>query len=536
MGFIIADRTQQDLFGYRISDFAKSDAKSRFIVDIISRLNLTTLFQRYSDQGGDSYSPDMMLGLWFYAYSQGESSSRKLEEFCRYDTRYIYLSCNLNPDHTTLSRFRKAHLDLLSEYFVQILLIAEQEGITDLKHISIDGTKMKAAASARHSYKEDQLDRRIEAIRKDIAHYMQRCIFAEQGSSELSFGQTGEIDLETLQEERRRLEALEKKLLERRGQLQERKKTIKSEYRDNHRINIIEPEAKSMSKIDGPGYNGQLAVDCQNNIIVANDVNDETHDRYQFKNMHQKTEENMPSDSNRAYTADAGYHSLDQLEYANDNNVDVLIADQKPFDRSINSHPSSIETIQNEGKKVERRDFTYNKDEDYYQCPAGDKLYRVSTQKKAAIYRAKACVGCPIASNCLNGKSKIKQIHRDHREKLAEEMARKLLKDETKDRMKKRATSVEPVFGNIKHNLGFRRFCLAGLTQVKGEFNLMCIAHNLNTIYNLITAKRLAALAFVNQVRKNQLIVISKIVVAIFFHKRIDNIFPARKRIYALTY
>jgi len=221
MGFIKADRRQQDLLGYRISDFARSDAKSQFIVDIISRLDLTTLFQRYSDQGGDSYSPEMMLGLWFYAYSQGESSSRKLEEYCQYDTRYIYLSCNLKPDHSTLSRFRKAHLDLLSEYFVQILLIAEQEDITDLKHISIDGTKMKAAASSRHSYKEDQLDRRIEALRRDIAHYMQRCLFAEQLA--------GEIDLETLQEEKRRLEALEKKLLERRQQLQERKKTIKSE-------------------------------------------------------------------------------------------------------------------------------------------------------------------------------------------------------------------------------------------------------------------------------------------------------------------
>ena len=142
MGFIKADRTQQDLFGYRISDFAKSDAKSQFIVDIISRLDLTTLFQRYSDQGGDSYAPDMMLGLWFYAYSQSESSSRKLEELCQYDTRYIYLSCNLRPDHTTLSRFRKAHLDLLSGYFVQILLIAEQEGITDLKHISIGNRRV----------------------------------------------------------------------------------------------------------------------------------------------------------------------------------------------------------------------------------------------------------------------------------------------------------------------------------------------------------------------------------------------------------
>jgi hypothetical protein len=44
---------------------------------------------------------------------------------------------------------------------------------------------------------------------------------------------------------------------------------------------------------------------------------------------------------------------------------------------------------------------------------------------------------------------------------------------------KRRQTLVEPVFGNIKFNLGFNRFCLRGLEKVRIEFLLMCIAHNL---------------------------------------------------------
>ena len=529
MGFIQSDRSQQDLFGYRISDFAKSDAKSKFIAEIISRLDLAKLYNRYSDQGGDSYSPDMMLGLWFYAYSQGETRSRKLEELCQYDTRFIYMSCNLKPDHTTLSRFRKAHLDLLSDYFLQILLIAEQEGLTDLKHIAIDGTKMQAAASKKNSCKEDQLNRRIEAIRKDIAYYMQRCAFAEQGADD-------DIDLETLQEEKKRLENLEKTLLKRREQLQQRKKTIKAEYRKNHRINLIEAEARTMNQIDAPGYNSQLAVDCQTNIIAANDVNDEPHDRYQFKPMHQKAEENMPADSSRSYTADAGYHSLDQLEYVEENDIDALIGEQKPLDRSTQKHPTVLETIQDEGRKVERRDFACHKDEDYYECPAGGRLFPASQGKKSTVYRAKSCSECPLVSACIQGKSKIKQIHRDHRESLAEKMSRKLHKDDAKFRMKVRAASVEPVFGNLKQNLGFRRFNLFGLSQVKGEFNLMCIAHNLNTIFRLLTKKRLAALIYANQAKMNQLIVISKNIMAIFFQNLGDIIFSDQKRIYGLTY
>lgn len=47
-------------------------------------------------------------------------------------------------------------------------------------------------------------------------------------------------------------------------------------------------------------------------------------------------------------------------------------------------------------------------------------------------------------------------------------------------------TTVEPAIGNIKENLGFRRFRLRGLSQVQGEFNLMCIAHNINKMYILL--------------------------------------------------
>ena len=524
MGFIKADRSQLNLLGYSISEFASSDKKIRFIVDIVSRLDLSSLFSRYSDQGGDSYAPDMMLSLWFYAYSQGESSSRKLEELCQYDTRYIYLSCNLRPDHTTLSRFRKTHLDLISDYFIQIVLIAEQEGITDLTHIAIDGTKIKAASSAKHSYKEDALDRKINSIRGDIATYMQRCALAEQGV-------TDETDLDSLTEEKKRLEKIEVNLLKRKEQLKDRQKTVKSEYRKNHRINLVEPDARSMNKLDGPGYNAQLAVDSKSNIIVANEANDHPHDRYQFKNMHQKAKQNLPPDPNRAYTADAGYHSLDQLEYIEDKQINGLIADQKPHHRSTQTKPTSIETIQKEKRKVERSDFIYHEKEDYYECPAGDKLYPKSRRRNHITYRARACAECLISHYCLSKKSKRKLLYRDPRERLAENMLKKLETDHAKERMKMRATSVEPVIGNIKENLGFRRFRLRDLNQVKGEFNLMCIAHNLNTMFKLMGNRRLTAFIYAIQSKINQHIVISKTILAILSrYWRYFNILTFRQK------
>ena len=51
-----------------------------------------------------------------------------------------------------------------------------------------------------------------------------------------------------------------------------------------------------------------------------------------------------------------------------------------------------------------------------------------------------------------------------------------------------RKITVEPVYGNIKQNLGFREFLLRGLEKVKIEMNLACIAHNLQKIWRLSQA------------------------------------------------
>jgi len=39
--------------------------------------------------------------------------------------------------------------------------------------------------------------------------------------------------------------------------------------------------------------------------------------------------------------------------------------------------------------------------------------------------------------------------------------------------------TVEPIFGNIKFNIGFKQFLVRGISKVKGKFSLMRIAHNI---------------------------------------------------------
>ena len=525
MGFITSDRSQTSLLGFCVEDFAKEDPKSRFVVELVSRLDLRPLFARYSEQGGDSYAPSMMLALWFFAYSENQIHTRDLERSCMFDTRYMYITGNQRPDHTTLSRFRKANIDLMSEYFVQILLLAQEAGLSDFKQIAIDGTKIKAKSSGRHSYTEDQLNKKIERLRQDIAHYMQRCDFAEQGA-------TDALNLEALQAEKARLEELEKELLQRKEQLQKRKQTLKPEKRDKHQINILEPEARLMPKDKKPGYNSQAAVDTQTHLIVATDVTDQPNDQGQLIPMIQAVEKNIDTDPDRSYTADAGYHNTEDLKALKENNIDAIVADPAPNNRTIKENPTSVESILEQDRKVERNDFVYYQDEDYYQCPAGNKLLPVKNKGNKTVYRASGCPSCPLAKCCISSKKEVKQIHRSHREGAAEWMARRLNTDEAKKRMKMRATSVEPVFGNLKQNLGFRRFSLQGLQNVHGEFNLMCIAHNLNVLFKMMQQGRLTAAIYASQSRINQFMTISKNILAIYIFRIARYFFNPNKAIY----
>jgi transposase len=491
MAFYKYNRNQLVLFSSRIDERVPKSDKSRFIVQLVSQLNLDAIYARYSDQGNDAYPPDMMLALWFYAYSNGISSTRVLEELSRYDARYIYVSADLKPDHSTLSRFRKANLDLLEEYFVQLIKLSQRAKLSDFKDVSIDSTKLKACASKKQSTDSDGLSRKLNTIRSEIRDYMARCDRAESDAE-------GQADSGDIHSEIERLKRVEAKLVERDEQLEERKKGLKVEHRKNHQINLTDPDARFMHKAQGPAYNAQLVVDSKTHLVVAHDVVTDPNEQQQFSNMHQRCEANLGDEEDRKYNLDSGYHSTEQLEYAEDNKIDVVIADPTPENRSNHNRPTDMKILLSEKRPLQRSDFTYHRDEDYYQCPAGVRLtflrHHKYRNRKERIYQSLGCHGCPLLDLCLPKKNKDsrRRIYRSEQEEYAERMRDKLKTDDAKERLQRRAMTVEPVFGNIKENLGFRGFSLRGLIQVKGEFILMCIAHNLNILYKWLGDSLLA--------------------------------------------
>lgn len=95
-----------------------------------------------------------MFKVLVYAYSQSITSSRAIEEACRYDVRYHYLlQSRKAPDHNTINRFRRNHLkgEVLEDLFCQFLERLMEIGELSLSEVFIDGTKIEANAN-KHTF------------------------------------------------------------------------------------------------------------------------------------------------------------------------------------------------------------------------------------------------------------------------------------------------------------------------------------------------------------------------------------------------
>ena len=131
----------------RLRDVLPPDHLARFIVDVVSQLDLSEIYRQYSDQGAPPYAPEVLLGLLFYGYATGVFSSRKIERATYEVIPFRFIAGDMHPDHATIASFRQQFLPELKELFVQILLIAQEMGHLQLGHVSLDGSKIHADAS-----------------------------------------------------------------------------------------------------------------------------------------------------------------------------------------------------------------------------------------------------------------------------------------------------------------------------------------------------------------------------------------------------
>jgi hypothetical protein len=91
---------------------------------------------------------------------------------------------------------------------------------------------------------------------------------------------------------------------------------------------------KDSSGVIQPSYNGQIAVDDKEPVIVAADVSQNATDHAEFKPMVEQVERNLGALPDKG-TADASYSSYDNLEYAEGKKLDMYMPDNFPVIRGF---------------------------------------------------------------------------------------------------------------------------------------------------------------------------------------------------------
>jgi transposase len=518
-----------------VRDWLPEDHLAFFVVDTVAELDLGEFFSAYraDGRGGSVYDPAMMLAVLLYAYCTGERSSRRVERRLIEDVAYRVVAANQQPDHATLARFRARHQEAIAGLFGQVLGLCVKAGLVDAGVVAIDGTKIAANASFFANRKQDALVAEMSEL-GDVSQQVAEQILQEAEATDAAEdaehgdGRGGELpaewaggrdrrariraaldelesqkarDYEARMAERAKKEAaLGKKLT---GPKPKADAARRSRPR---RANTTDPHSRIMAQASKgvmQGYNAQAAA-TTDQIVLAAEVTVGTNDQPHFVPMAAAVTENLTDAAHQgkvgAFVADAGYWTTTNA--TTNVGAEVLIATRntswhkadKPEDDTL-----AVLAKVNRGELSQRKageilgvSYTWVRDmtkryfgteghritrsaepEPEEWIPVIERVNRGETSKRAAADKltvSAARVNTMLAH--VRGEAVDPAIAR-------KAMKDKLEQPDNAEAYSKRSTSIEPVFGNIKSNLGYRRFARRGLPAVHSEWRLICTVHNL---------------------------------------------------------
>lgn len=472
----------------------------RVVSQIIDQINLDPLIRKYKGGGCSSYHPRMLLKVLVYGYLSNIYSSRKLEAAACENIYFMWLSGMERPDHNTINRFRSNRLKgVIKKVFTQVVLLMVESGHVDLQKVYTDGTKIEASANRYTFVWGKAIKTNKERIAKQLEELWQ---YTQQVASEelkdITPTQYTNIDPEQVRQAVEQIDlALKDKPVPQKvkQKVKYAKKNWPDKLKEYEKKEEILGERNSYSKTDPdatfmrmkedhmlngqlkPGYNAQISTN--NQIITHFSIHQNPTDTKTLK-PHLKSFKESFGFMPKELTADAGYGSEENYEFMEQNQVDAYVK-YNYFDQEQH----------NQGKikgAFHADNLFYNKEQDCYYCPMGQTMTFIGIkveateagyQRTLSRYQAQNCKGCPIRGKCHKAKGN-RVIELSHRlNELRSKAKERLLSEIGIAHRKQRPVDVEPVFGMLKHNRGYRKFLLRGIDKVSIEFGLLALAHNL---------------------------------------------------------
>lgn len=448
--FIQVDRDTQYVLPPSVDDWLPENHLARFIVEVVEQLDLSKLTRKYAGRGSAAHHPSVLLGLLVYGYATGVFSSRKIERASYDSVAFRYLAANTHPDHDTLAHFRKSFLVELEDVFVQVLSLAQSMKLVRLGRIALDGTKVTANASKHKALSHGHLVKLEAQLREEVRVLLAK---AERADRE---GVADGVDLPA--ELVRREERL-RALAEAKAKINARAAVRFEAEQQVYEENVARRDAMRQAgrKPRGPEPHAPEAGPKDKDQV----------------NLTDEESRIMP-------TSGGGFEQAYNAQAAVDTETLLVIATtvtQQPNDKQqVEPMLAGLQALPDSLGKVEEL--------------LADNGYLSEANVKACVeQKVEPLIALGREAHHLPLDERLRpDAPEPETDDPVAKMAWRLKTKAGRARYGQRKCTVEPVFGIIKHVMGFRQFSLRGLHAVAGEWKLVALAFNLKRMHVLSVA------------------------------------------------
>jgi transposase len=420
---------------------------ARFVVEMVSQLNLGLLEKKYSALGRHGHHPKHVLGVLLLGSIEGSHHASKLEKATKTDAGYRLVSGGHTISATTIKRVRRENLAFFQDAVQQTVCLAVQRGLIDPTQLAMDSARIQADASCKSMRTLARSKKRLEElIAQDVSPL----------SEEARVEHAAKVDKHSTAVAR-----------------------CEAEGRPSH--SVTDPHAGLIKFPNGgalPGHrvtvtSAGTALRFVVNVLINAKPNDfgmleETSRgaRDALIKAGMPVREGAP----RMQTAaDPGYLSEKDLIFAFENRswLDALIHE-----------PNSQRRKSADGEALFERDAFQIAKDGTATCPAGIKMKGPYKARENRQWFGQGCEQCRMQARCTTGKQR-RLTHNPRRDKLHNYMQSRMAEPGAKARYNQRIATVEPVFSYIEDAMGFRRVSSRHTDCLMSEILLKVLAYNM---------------------------------------------------------
>jgi transposase len=452
-----------------------------FILEVVGELDIGAIeaeIHNKDPRGERPYAPQMMTALLLYGYSAGVFSSRKIERATHEDVAFRVIAGGTHPHFTSINRFRLEHREALSGLFVQVLKLCRRAGLRVLGHVALDGSKVQANASKHKAMSYGRMKDEEKKLEAEIQALLQRADEVD-ACEDQQYG--ADMRGDEIPEELRYRESRLRRIREVKAELEkEAAEARAAKLRKNAaalRKKTDDPTVPSRDRHAAATLAAKSEQEAEKVAPRKDDDDDDDGKPGAQLSLHRvpTTPGGKPKDkAQRNFTDGDSRIMVRNNVFLQAYNAQAAVSEgQLIVAHGVTNDPTDAQQLApmlervkqtcGEHAKILTADTGYLSESNVTYCAKSGVDAYIAVRKSDVAKLARGPDGPGTAASC--------------------EMLLKVSSLRGKEIYAKRKILAEPVFGQIKAAMGFRRFSLRGIGKVASEWGIVCVCHNLLKLF-----------------------------------------------------